>query len=80
MDICDEHNLIEAADTDLPFGIRVRLAPTDPFRNLVGDEWETYHWFTSKRERDEAIVEMARRHEYSRLGDEPTLIYEPVER
>lgn len=81
MTICHEHNLsITDADAARPFGIRVRLLPTDPFRKLVGDDWQTEHWYPTRRERDLALAEMRKRHSYSRIGDEPSLAYEAIER
>jgi len=81
MEICHEHNLSsDDRDARRPFGIRVRLLPTDPFRSLVGDDWETQHWYPNRRERDLAIAEMRKRHSYSRIGDEPSLTYEAIER
>jgi hypothetical protein len=65
---------------DLPpeYGIRVSLPPGEPFANLVGEDWEKTHWFTTPAARDRAFSEMQREHEYSRRGDKPTLIFEPI--
>ena len=38
MPICHEHNLAAALPRKCPFGIRVKLRSTDPFRNLVGSD------------------------------------------
>ena len=62
------------------YGIRVSLAPTDPFAALVGEDWQKTHWFTAQAERDRVMRDMAREHEYSRRGDKPTLIFEAVSR
>jgi hypothetical protein len=62
------------------FGIRISTPTDDPFANLVGKDWNTTHWFNTQSERDRAIKEMQREHEYSRRGDKPTLIYETVTR
>jgi hypothetical protein len=62
-----------------PFGIRVKLRRGDPFRRLLGDDWQKLHWYTSARDRDAALEDMARRHEFSRIGDEPALLYEKIE-
>src|SRR5262249_61843181 len=51
-----------------PFGIRVSLPPGDPFRKLLGPEWQRLHWYSTPAERDAAMAEMSRRHEYSRAG------------
>jgi len=63
-----------------PFGVRVSLPPGDPFRKLLGNEWQREHWYETAEERDRALTEMARRHEYSRGGDKPALVFEKVEK
>ena len=62
------------------FGIRVSAPANDPFTNLVGEDWNTTHWFATQPERDHAIQDMQREHEYSRRGDKPTLIFEAISR
>ena len=62
------------------FGIRVSAEASDPFTDLVGEDWNTTHWFTTQPERDHAIKDMQREHEYSRRGDKPTLVFEAVTR
>jgi len=62
------------------FGIRVSAPANDPFTNLVGEDWNTTHWFATQPERDDAIQDMQREHEYSRRGDKPTLIFEAISR
>jgi len=79
MSICHPHNISGSlAETTKPFGIRVRLAGNDPFAVLVGTDWETSHWFVTQTERDNAMNEMSRRHRFSRIGDEPRLIFERI--
>lgn len=81
MSISNRHNLIDKTDgKEKRFGIRVRTRDTDPFRRLIDDNWETAHWYATPEERDSALDEMSGRHRYSRLGDKPTLVYEPIER
>ena len=62
------------------FGIRVSVTDSDPFAQLVGQDWQTTHWFESKVERDKVMRDMQREHEYSRSGDKPTLAYKPLNR
>ena len=62
-----------------PYGIRVRLRPGDPFAKLVGAEWQKTHWFFTAAERDRTLEDMSRKHEYSRIGDQPALVFEKVE-
>jgi hypothetical protein len=62
------------------FGIRVALPDGDPFGTLVGDDWTAEHWFDSQTARDQALADMSQEHMYSRRGDQPTLIYTPIDR
>jgi hypothetical protein len=80
MDICHSHNLLKPLDQPKPFGIRVRLRPTDTFARLLGADWERLHWYETREERDRALEEMASEHLYSRRGDRPTPVYEAIER
>jgi hypothetical protein len=68
------------SDNSPQYGIRVKLPTDDPFIELIGKDWQTTHWFDSPTQRDLSLREMAREHEFSRRGDKPTLIFEPVNR
>lgn len=75
------HNLASAAKSaEKRYGIRISLTENDPFRRLLAEDWTTFHWFADAAQRDSALTDMSRRHEFSRIGDAPTLRYEPVER
>jgi hypothetical protein len=63
-----------------PYGVRVSLPSGDPFLKLLGEHWHKIHWYPSAQERDAALAEMSRLHEYSRKGDKPSLRFERVER
>jgi len=79
MSTCHSHNLRQSVASDpKPYGLRVSLKPGDPFRKLLGADWHRTHWFTSAAERDAALAEMSRKHEYSRPGDLPAHVYEKV--
>lgn len=80
MAIANEHNLAHPIPDKRPFGIRVRLKSSDPFRNLVGSDWTREHWYATREERDRVMAEMSRRYIYFRPGDQPTLDYEPVDK
>jgi len=80
MPIYHEHNLAEPLPRKCPFGLRVLLRSTDPFRNLIGDEWSKEHWFETRDERDEALKQMSGRYLYFRPGDKPTLEFEKIEK
>ncbi|HEY8054096.1 MAG: hypothetical protein ACHQD6_04960 [Steroidobacterales bacterium] len=81
MGISQAQNLRAAPSEALrPYGIRVSLPAGDPFRKLLGPEWQRLHWYATPFERDEALAEMSRRHEYSRSGDKPALLFKKVEK
>jgi hypothetical protein len=74
------HNLRAPHTQDAsPYGIRVSLRSNDPFRKILGPDWHRMHWYKSAAEREAALAEMRRRHEYSRPQDAPTLLYTKVE-
>ena len=79
MTACHEHNLRAPWTEHRPFGIRVRLRRGDPFRNLLGDDWQREHWFPTRAERDRALADMSGRYVYFRPGDEPALDFERVD-
>ena len=60
------------------FGIRVTLPDNDPFERLLDEGWNAQHWFQTRNERDRALKEMSREHEYSRKGDAPALLFEAI--
>jgi hypothetical protein len=57
----------------------VSLRSSDPFRKLLGQDWSRTHWYPTAAERDAALAEMSRKHDYSRPGDAPALRFEKVE-
>ena len=81
MATCHAHNLRNPDSTrPKPYGVRVSLRPGDPFRALLGADWSRTHWFETAGERDAKLQEMSRKHEYSRPGDRPALVFEKVEK
>lgn len=62
MPICHEHNLAQPVPKQCPFGLRVKLRSTDPFKNLIGDNWSREHLFATREERDQALLEMSGRY------------------
>ena len=62
-----------------PYGVRVRLRSGDPFARLVGSDWQKTYWYATATQRDHALQDMAREHEYSRIGDRPALVFEKTE-
>jgi hypothetical protein len=70
----------ETAGAEKRFGIRVTLPSGDTLQRLVGDDWETVHWYASEEERDAAFDNMAERHGYYRDTDNPTQVLEKIVR
>jgi len=78
--ICQPHNLRRpVSKAPSPYGVRVSLRPGDPFSRIMGAQWHRVHWFHTAAERDAELLNMSRRHEYSRIGDKPALVFEKVE-
>lgn len=78
--LSNPHNLSTLTqDAAKPYGIRATIPASDPFSRLVDEQWEMLHWYAEAAERDEALADMRRRHEFSRIGDAPTVIYEPID-
>jgi hypothetical protein len=81
MGIANAQNLVRTLPAlPRPYGIRVRLRAGDPFAKLLGADWQKTHWYFTAAERDAVLEEMSRKHEYSRIGDRPALVFEKVER
>lgn len=80
--ISDSHNFLRPGERsdEGRFGVRVSLPADDPFSHLVNPDWSRTHWYATADARDAALRDMARRHEYSRNRDKPTLVFESVER
>lgn len=79
MEIVHEHNLSKPLDVPKRYGIRLSLPARDTFTRLLGAGWQQHHWFATREERDRALADMASEHVYSRRGDRPTVLFEPVE-
>lgn len=62
------------------YGIRITMPENDPMAmpHLLGSEWESYRWYASPEERDRALEDMVREHQFSRRGDRPSIYCEPV--
>jgi hypothetical protein len=48
--------------------------------HLLGPDWVAERWYATEQERDEALVDFADVHLYSRRGDKPSVIYTKVSR
>jgi hypothetical protein len=62
------------------YGIRVTLPGTDTFSRMLGEDWETIHWYPTAEERDRAYDNMAARHGYYRKTDSPSQVLEKIAR
>ncbi|HUX73652.1 MAG TPA: hypothetical protein VMV25_07145 [Steroidobacteraceae bacterium] len=81
MGIANAQNLTAAVpQLPRPYGILVQLRHDDPLRKILGAHWQKTHWFLGAAERDRVLADMARRHEYSRIGDRPALVLEKIEK
>lgn len=82
MSYCHKHNLVDQdmALEERKFGIRVALPPGDTFNRMLGESWETLHWYRSEDERDRAYDNMATRHGYYRTTDSPTQVLTKIVR
>jgi hypothetical protein len=81
MGIANAQNLVRPLPVEpRPYGIRVRLPPRDPFARLLGSDWQKTYWFFTAAERDRVLEDMSRKHEYSRIGDKPALLFDKVEK
>ncbi len=80
MDYCHQHNLLDPdkESAEKKFGIKVSLPPGDPLTNLLGDDWQSVHWYATELERDQAFGEMARRHDYYRDTDSPSQVLQKI--
>lgn len=63
------------------YGIKINMPNGDTMAapHLLGENWQTYRWFDSESQRDQAQAEMERQPPYYRKGDSPTVILEKVE-
>jgi hypothetical protein len=81
MGIANQQNLTRTNPVlPRPYGIRVRLRQGDPFGKVLGEDWQRTHWFYTAIERDRVLEDMSRKHEYSRIGDQPAQVFEKVEK
>jgi len=82
MDFCHQHNLVDPdkANAERKFGIKVSLPAGDTFSEILGDDWQRVHWYTSEVERDKAFDNMADRHGYYRTTDSPTQVLQKIVR
>lgn len=82
MEQSNPHNLRSppAGPAALRFGIRVTMPPNDPLRRVLGNDWHKEHWFATREERDSTLADMARRHNFSRIGDAPSIRLDALER
>ncbi len=73
--ICAGHTV----KSRLPTASASACDENDPFRKWLGPDWHRLHWYRTAEERDAALREMSRLHDYSRPHDQPTLMFSKVE-
>ncbi len=63
------------------YGIRFTLPPGDTRAapHLLGGTWESFRWYTSAAERDQAYEDLTRPLEYYRRGDTLSQVVTKVE-
>ncbi len=63
------------------FGIRITLTDDNPMRlpHLLGDDWESLHWYDSEEERDRALAEMSKQLPNYRRGDTPAQVLSKID-
>ncbi len=63
------------------YGIRITLTEDNPMRlpHLLGDDWESVHWYDTEAERETALAEITRRLPNYRRGDEIAQVFTRIE-
>lgn len=69
------------ADNNKPFGVKVELPASDPFRmsHLLGDDWAGTRWFATAPERDAAMADIIKQPGNYRIGDKPSIIVSAID-
>lgn len=83
MDYVHLHNVvrrdrINGENGEKRYGIRITMPAGDPFRRLLGEDWENFHWYGTEEERDREFERMSVRHGYYRHRDNPSQVLEKV--
>ena len=78
MPICHTHNLVQIRAGKKPWGLRLTLPAGDAFSGILGD-FESVEWYTTEREREEAIRTLRGHFPYYRGGDRPTYVVERLD-
>ena len=63
------------------YGIRITLTENNPMRlpHLLGDDWESVHWYDSEEDRDSALADMSRQLPNYRDGDLTAQVFDKIE-
>ena len=64
------------------YGIKITLTENNPMRlpHLLGEDWQSVHWFDTEQERDRALSEMSRQLPNYRTGDNIAQVFTKIER
>jgi len=62
-------------------GIRITLTQDNPMRcpHLLGEDWESTHWYDTETERETALAAMSRRLPNYRRGDDLAQVFTRIE-
>ena len=63
------------------FGIRITLKEGNPMAlpHLLGEDWESTHWYESEDERDRALADMSRQLPNYRKGDIAAQVFTKIQ-
>ena len=75
-------DLLEVEKAMKKYGIRITLAENNPMRlpHLLGEEWESVHWYDSEQLRDDALQHMSQQLPNYRNGDSIAQVFTKIER
>lgn len=64
------------------YGIRITLTENNPMRlpHLLGEDWQSLHWYGTEQERDKALADMSQQLPIYRKGDNIAQIFAKIER
>ncbi len=48
--------------------------------HLLGENWESFRWYETEAQREEALREMSQRHIHYRIGDAASVVLARIER
>lgn len=63
------------------YGIQIELTENNPMRlpHLLGEDWQSVHWYDTETERDEALAHMSQQLPNYRKGDDIAQVFTKIE-